>query len=172
MPMSAYMSRLREKIGKDLLQVPSVTVISLDHRGRVLLVKHADTGMWVAPGGSVEPLETPADAAVREMWEETGLLVEPSRVLGVYGGPEFHVVYRNGDQVSYVMTVFECRVVGGELRTDGIETSDVAHFSPAHLATLELAPWVRPVLADAFEGRPGAAFQSGVWRPPTNAAQL
>ncbi len=76
--------------------VPSVTVITFDDQGRVLLVKHADAGVWVAPGGSLDPHESPADAAVREMWEETGLRVEPTRVLGVYGGPEFHVRYAKG----------------------------------------------------------------------------
>ncbi len=63
--------------------VPSVTVITFDDRGRVQLARHADAGVWVAPGGCVDPHESPADAADREMWEETGLLVDPTRVLGV-----------------------------------------------------------------------------------------
>jgi 8-oxo-dGTP pyrophosphatase MutT (NUDIX family) len=47
--------------------MPSVTIVSFDDTGRVLLVKHRDTDLWVAPGGAIEPEETPADAAVREM---------------------------------------------------------------------------------------------------------
>src|SRR5262245_21041746 len=107
--MSDYMRRLRAKIGTDLLQLPSVTVLARDAQGRVLLVRHSETGRWVIPGGAVEPHEVPADTAIREMWEETGLRVELTRVLGVYGGPEFHVTYGNGDEVSFVVTVFEGR---------------------------------------------------------------
>ena len=47
----------------------------------------------------VLPLETPADAAVREAWEETGLHVALSGIVGVYGGPEFLVEYRPGTVV-------------------------------------------------------------------------
>ena len=83
MPISDYMRCLREKVGPDLLLAPSVTIITFDDQGRILLARHADTGVWVAPGGSVDPHESPADAAVREMWEETGLLVEPTKILGV-----------------------------------------------------------------------------------------
>jgi 8-oxo-dGTP pyrophosphatase MutT (NUDIX family) len=70
-----------------------------------------------------------ADAAVREMWEETGLLVEPVRIPGVYGGPEFQVTYSNGDKVSYLMIVFECRVTGVTIRPDRVETLELGYFS-------------------------------------------
>lgn len=168
MPPSDYVRRLREKVGSDLLLMPSVTVISRDDAGRVLLVKHADTGVWVAPGGSVEPDETPADAAVREMWEETGLLVRPTRVLGVYGGPAFRVKYANGDEVGYVMTVLDCEVVGGALVPDGVETLGMSYVNGmAELATLEVASWVPVVLADVFQEGGQASFQLPTWTPPT-----
>ena len=47
--------------------------------------------------------------------------MEPTRVLGVYGEPQFRVSYRNGDQVDYVMVVFEARIVSGSLSPDGTE---------------------------------------------------
>src|SRR5690349_24934449 len=101
MPMSEYMRALRAKVGGQLLQIPSVTILTFDGAGRVLLVKHGDVHLWTTPGGAVDPLETPADAAIREMWEETGLDVELLRVLGVYGGVEFQTTYANGDVVSF-----------------------------------------------------------------------
>jgi 8-oxo-dGTP pyrophosphatase MutT (NUDIX family) len=67
------------------------------------------------PFGWIEPNEKPADAAVREMWEETALLVKLTRILGVYGAPEFLVTYGNEDRVTYIMTVFECEIYEGEL---------------------------------------------------------
>src|SRR5687768_2625984 len=98
--------------------MPSVAVIVYNDQGHILLVKDADTGVWVLPGGSIDPHELPANAAVREMWEETGLLVELVRIVGVYGGSYFQVTYSNGDQVTYIATVFEGRIVQGSIRPD------------------------------------------------------
>ncbi len=166
MPISPYLHRLRECVGHELLLIPSVTTIVFDERRRLLLARHAEGGVWLAPGGSIEPNESPADAAVREMWEETGLLVEPVRVLGVYGGPGFQVTYANGDRVAYLMTVFECRVLGGETRPDGLETLELAYVSRAELETLNLAPWARAILPAVFQERAGAHFQPPTWKPP------
>jgi 8-oxo-dGTP pyrophosphatase MutT (NUDIX family) len=164
MPISPYLERLRRRVGKTLLLVPSVTAVIRDERGRVLLARHAEGG-WVAPGGSVEPNEPPADALVRETWEETRLLVEPLRVLGVYGGPEFEVVYGNGDRVSYLMTVFECRIARGEARADGVETLELAWFAEEELTALGLPAWARLVLHDAFRDAAAVRFRPPGWRP-------
>jgi 8-oxo-dGTP pyrophosphatase MutT (NUDIX family) len=166
MPISPYLERLRRRVGKTLLLVPSVTAVIRDARGRVLLARHAE-GAWVAPGGSVEPNEAPADALVREVWEETRLLVEPLRVLGVYGGPEFEVVYGNGDRVSYLMTVFECRSAPGEARADGVEIRELAWFAEEEIGALGLPAWARLVLYDAFREAAGVRFRAPAWRPGT-----
>lgn len=121
-----------------------------DDRGRILLTKNADVNSWTLPGGSIEPNESPKDAAVREMREETGLLVEPVRIIGVYGGPEYRVVYPNGDITSYVATVFECKVVSGETTPDYEESLDVRYFSEAELNSMQILPMERIVLRDAF----------------------
>ena len=87
MPMSEYMRELRGKLGRRLLELPAVSVVTRDDEGRVLLVQHENGLVWVTPGGAVEPNEAPADSAVLEMWEETGLEVELVRIVGVCGGP-------------------------------------------------------------------------------------
>lgn len=146
MAISDYLRDLRAKVGTTLLLVPSVTGLVFDDSERILLVRHSNGGIWVAPGGAIDPDETPQAAVVRELWEETGLRVEPTRLLAVHGGPDCRVTYANGDESSYVMAIFECRRLGGDLHPDGEETLDARYFSAAELATLDLAPWARVVL--------------------------
>jgi 8-oxo-dGTP pyrophosphatase MutT (NUDIX family) len=119
MPMSGYMRKLREKVGHDLLVLPSAAVAIHDEQMRLLLCLHADKNIWVTPGGLIEPGEQPADAAIRETWEETGLIVELTGLLGVYGGPELVIDYPNGDKASYIGTIFRGRIVAGNIQADG-----------------------------------------------------
>src|SRR5262245_43158101 len=168
MPISPYLHQLREQVGHTLLLVPSVTIVIFDDQGRILLVQHTPGGNWYLPGGSIEPHETPADAAVREIWEETGLQVALSHVIGVYGGPEFHVTYANGDEVSYVTTVFEASITGGQPRPDGDEVVAVSYFSAAELAEMTVPAWMPLVLADAFRRDGRTHFQPPTWQPPAD----
>lgn len=166
MPMSDYMRDVRSKVGHTLLEIPSVSVLVFDDAGRVLLVEHADACAWTTPGGALEPGEVPADAAVREMWEETGLHVSLSRVLGIYGGPEFTTSYANGDRVSFAMIVFEGRRIGGRPRPDGSETLAVGWFGQEDVARLEVQPRVPAVLERAFADREHLHFAPATWLPP------
>lgn len=157
MAMSPYLHRLRERVGSARLLLPSVSAHVFDAEGRLLLVRQRDGGLWSTPGGMIEPDERPADAVVREVWEETGLRVEPVRVAGVYGGPEFIVTYPNGDETQYVIIAFECAVTGGEPRPDGDETMEVRFWSQRETAGLPMPPWLPAILPDAF-ARAGTAF--------------
>ena len=122
MPMSPYVRALRDKIGTALLEVPSVSVLVVDDAERVLLVRHVGGDHWTTPGGMVEPYETPATAAVRETWEETGLFVKLTRIIGVFGGPACGGTYANGDQIAWVSTLFRAQRLSGQLAPDGEET--------------------------------------------------
>ncbi|MEO5766048.1 MAG: NUDIX domain-containing protein [Casimicrobiaceae bacterium] len=165
MPMSPYVRALRAKLGTALLEVPTVSVVVLDEAARVLLVRHVEGNDWTTPGGMIEPLETPADAAVRETHEETGLLVELTRMIGVFGGPLFRARYSNGDEISFVSTVFAARALGGTLAPDGAETLETRYFARGELATLRMKPHVPPVLTLAFADAAHAYFEPATWRP-------
>lgn len=159
--MSDYVRGLRERVGNDLLFMPSAHCVIRDEAGRLLLVRHVE-GRWMLPGGAVEPGETPADAVRRECWEEASVLVEPTRILGVYGGPRFSVVYANGDHAMWVVTVFEGRVLEGEPRPGDDETDDVGWFDADELEGLAMSDATRATLRAALGGRP---FEPATWRP-------
>ena len=163
--MSEFIKGLRSKIGHGLLQVPTAGVLIFDADRRVLLVRHSEGNLWTSPGGMVEPYETPADAAVREMWEETGLLVELVRVLGVFGGLEFSTTYANGDQISWVSTVFEGRTRSGTMRPDGMEILETRYFHEEEVQTLRCKPRLRTVLSVAFGTCSETYFQPPTWSP-------
>src|SRR6266849_9483421 len=110
MGMSDYVRALREKVGHDLLFMPSAHVLIRRDDGRILLVRHVE-GRWMLPGGAVEPGERPAEAACRECLEEAGIVIDPLWIAGVYGGPEYQVTYTNGDRAAWIVTIFEARLV-------------------------------------------------------------
>jgi len=131
MGMSSYIARLRACVGQDLLLVPSAIACIRDEHGRVLLLRRSDgEDLWGFPGGAMEPGERAADAVVREVREEIGLEVKPVELIGVYSDPEFAFDYPNGDSVQPVSSLFECEVVGGELRPDQEEVLGARYFGP------------------------------------------
>jgi len=166
MPLSTYVRAMRAKIGHDLLMLQSVTVMLFENE-RLLLAQDGETGLWMTIGGAVEPDEAPADAAVREFWEETGLVVEPTGLLGVFGGPEFRITYPNGDTASYVVTVFHARRIGGKARPDGSAAVALRFVSRADAATLPMAAWTREMVARAFDHDGTPYFARPSWQPRT-----
>jgi len=136
MPISEYLRAVRSKVGNDLLVLPSAAIVIKDDAGRVLFGLHSDKQIWVVPGGLVEPGELPADAAARETYEETGLEVEVTGLLGVFGGPDLVIHYPNGDVASYVGTIFRGRIIGGQLKPDGSEILDVKYMSRSEIENI------------------------------------
>jgi 8-oxo-dGTP pyrophosphatase MutT (NUDIX family) len=148
MPASDHIRRLREKIGHELLLVPSVAVLPKDAHGRILLVRLTDTGRWATIGGAVEVDEDPRDAAIREAKEEAGVVVELGPILGVLGGPDYRITYPNGDLTAYVSIVYDATVRSGVPAPDGDETIEVGWFTLAEMATAELGQFARTMLRD------------------------
>lgn len=112
---------------------PSVAAIIRNGDGAVLLQRRSDNGLWGLPGGSVEIGESVSVAIVREVREETGLVVEVDRLVGVYSEPSFQIFrYRDGNVVHYINTLMTCRIVGGTLQTCD-ESLELKFFDPARL---------------------------------------
>jgi 8-oxo-dGTP diphosphatase len=129
-----YVTRLRALVGTDLLWLPSVSAVVVDDAGRVLLGQRADDGRWSVVSGIVEPDEQPAQALVREVWEETGLRVAPERLSSVLSHPH---TYPNGDRCRYLNLGFRCRVLDGVARVNDEESVAVRWFTPDGLPSLD-----------------------------------
>src|SRR5271169_1647219 len=117
---------------------------------RVLLVKRAHPpiqGQWSIPGGVLEVGELVREAAIREAREETGLIVAPLDLLGVYDR-----VLRHADgrvQYHYVLIDFLCRRIGGELHAAS-DAAEVRWFPQDDLPTLGLAEDTQDVIHKGF----------------------
>ncbi len=107
---------------------------------RVLLIKRTTPRVWELPGGGIEGDETPAEAVVREVYEETGVHVRVVRELGVYQ----RLGFRPHDGIA-----FACEPIGGT-PTPGEETITVRFF-PVDRLPKGLLPWYRVVIRDALQ---------------------
>ena len=96
--------------------------------GEVLLVQRADSGMWLYPTGWADVGYSPAEVAVKEVWEETGIKSEVVRLLAVNDGMRLGFT-----RIPLYSTVFHLRAIGGELTPHPLECRDVGFFGPDNL---------------------------------------
>jgi 8-oxo-dGTP pyrophosphatase MutT (NUDIX family) len=150
MAMSEYMTNVRSKIGMDLLLVPAVGTAVFDDSGRLLLGRHTDDDQWATIGGSMEPGESPREAALRELHEETGLTACILGIVDAYGGPSFEVTYPGGARVAYVVTMYACQLLGGEPRPQADELREIGWFRPEEAALLPQPGDMSRIVPDAF----------------------
>jgi ADP-ribose pyrophosphatase YjhB (NUDIX family) len=139
-----------------------VSTLPVTPDGRLVLIRRGiepGYGAWAQPGGFLEIDETAHEGAVRETLEETGYIVDPDEVIGVYTRP----------LAAIVVLVWEARVVGGEPATSA-ETLEVRSFAPTEIPWPELAfqtttwairDWVR--LRHPTIGHPALTDEPGRW---------
>ena len=152
MPLSPYVAELRRYVGHDTILAAGAAAIIENEQRQILLIHRSDGLGWSLPAGMLEPGESIAACIVREVREETGLIVEPVHLVGIYSDPELmHVTYPNGDQVHYLSTTFRCRITGGSLVADGEEACEIAFFDPDGLPD-RIWPMHRIRIQDALAG--------------------
>lgn len=119
----------------------SVSGVTFDGAGQVLLIKRRDNDEWQAPGGILELTERFEDGVVREVFEETGVVVEVEQLTGVYKNMAKGVV----------ALVYRCRAINGSPRTSA-ESVDVA-WVPFNEAMSRMRPAFAIRVRDAVGDR-------------------
>jgi 8-oxo-dGTP pyrophosphatase MutT (NUDIX family) len=133
-----YIRTVRAGIGHDRIFYPWSGLALRDESGALFLVRLAEGEQWHCPGGGMEPGETPAATAVRELAEETGLVARPRRLIGCWSA---HLrAFANGDRIQGVAILLEGEVIAGPYRPDATGEIDRAGWYGAD----ELPPLVRP----------------------------
>ncbi|MDQ6727601.1 MAG: NUDIX hydrolase N-terminal domain-containing protein [Actinomycetota bacterium] len=102
-------------------------VVGNEH-GEILLVQRADTGVWLYPTGWADIGYSASEVAVKEVLEETGMQVDPVRLIAVLDGLRLGFT-----SVPLYSLVFHCRLLGGDLRGHPLECSDVGWFAEDNL---------------------------------------
>ena len=153
MPMSDYYKRLRRKIGTECIFSPSVAAIIRNNDGKVLFQRPNPTSdIWSLPAGAIELGETPSQAIVREVYEETGLHVTPTSLIGTFGGVQFRHTYPDRNQVEYVVFVFECKIDSGELQAIDGESYELRFFTVDEMPKLSV-PYPKDIFQDRDDKR-------------------
>jgi ADP-ribose pyrophosphatase YjhB (NUDIX family) len=131
--------------------VAGASAIVVDEQGRLLLQRRRDNSRWALPGGVMEIGESIGQTAAREVEEETGIVVEPDHVVGVYSDPGHVFAYDDGEVRQEFSVCIACRAAGGQLRA-GDEALEVRFFEPADIAGLDMHPSIRKRIDDYREG--------------------
>lgn len=131
-------------MGTDPTDIACVGAVAFDGHGRLLLVKRANPpaqGLWSIPGGRVEPGESAEDAVVREVLEETGLVVRVLREVGT--------VFREAPGGGrYVIRDFLVEPMVDVEPVAGDDAADVRFAAVGDLAADELSPGLLEALTD------------------------
>lgn len=133
--------------------VPGASAIVGTDDGRIVLQRRTDNNLWALPGGVMDIGENIDTAIRREVKEETGLDVEPLRIVGIYSDPNHVFEYSDGEVRQEFSICFACRVLGGELRASD-ESHEVASFTPDELGALDMHPSIRLRIDHYLERRP------------------
>ena len=126
------------------------------HDAKVLLIKRQDVEIWSLPGGAVEAKESLAQAAVREVWEETGIHIRLTRLVGIYSRPHWRAGGDHG-------IVFAAQPLTHAITVQPKEVLEAGYFAPARLPR-PYAWWIEERINDAISGATGTVrCQDAVW---------
>ncbi|MBB1156953.1 NUDIX hydrolase [Amycolatopsis dendrobii] len=120
----------------------AVSAFIQDDEGRILMIRRTDNDLYAIPGGQLELGETLAQAAVREVREETGIECEVTGVIGLYSNPRHVIAYDDGEIRQEFSICFFANFSSGTLTTSN-ESKEVQWIHPHDLQNLNIHPSIR-----------------------------
>ena len=142
----SYLGQLRALIGNRLVLMPGARIVIEHADGRILLQRRTDFGLWGLPGGNAEEGEGLEAVVVREVLEETGLIVSNVEPFGFGCDPHYETFqFPNGDRAQFFALMFYTRSFEGEPAVTDDESSAVGWFAPDSL------PEMLPNMARSIE---------------------
>jgi ADP-ribose pyrophosphatase YjhB (NUDIX family) len=127
-----------ERIGRTARLKLGTSAIIPDAAGdNILLTRRTDNGRWCLPGGAMDPGESIEECCIREVQEETGLVVRVVRLLGIYSTPHRVTYYEDGQRWQIVTANFLAEITGGTLGVSN-ETTAAGFFSPQEIAAMDI----------------------------------
>lgn len=124
-----YSKSIRNLIGHFPMVTPVATVVALNKKGQILLERRSDNGKWTIPSGIIEPGESAKDCAARELYEETGLMVDQGdlHLFDEFSGKQH--VYPHGDVIWSVKLIYIVKRFWGDPKPN-FESTELAWFHP------------------------------------------
>lgn len=159
MPIPEFIVALRQRIGHAPLWLTGITAVVIRDQ-QVLLIQRSDNQAWTAVTGIVEPGENPADCAVREVFEESGIHAVARRLAWVHVTRP--IVHINGDQAQYLDHVFRMDWVSGEPFPADDESLQARWFDLADMPDMSDDMCRRIELAGAGDLDSPTVFETGV----------
>ena len=146
-----YIEDLRKAIGHQCIILTGSVVIIRDKNERILLQKRTHPkGKWGFPGGLMELGESTVETAKREVFEETNLIVDDLKLIGVYSGKDYLCSALNGDEWYVVVVAYMTDKYDGELRINDDESECLEWFSTDEIPE-NIANTHRELLKDYIE---------------------
>lgn len=108
-----YISWIRQRVGPELIFLNFAGGIVCNEHDEVLLQRRGDSDAWGFPGGAMELGESAEETAIREIYEETGLVVKIEHLIGVYTKYSHH--YSGGDKAQTITFFFNANLSEGNL---------------------------------------------------------
>lgn len=132
-----------------------------NEQGELLLIQRADSGIWLYPTGWCDVGYSAPEVVVKEVLEETGIEVEPVRLIGVLDGMRL-----GASRVPLYSLLFFCRATGGSLNLHPLECTDAGWFTRDNLPSpiLGAERWAGPIFA-AIDGEHRDVFYDDLRRP-------
>lgn len=123
-----YIKSLRQYVGTNPIIAPGSAIIVFNRKNEILLQLRSDTDDWGLPGGGMEIGDSFEETAQKELYEETGLIAQELKLVGLASGKELYYKFPHGDEIYNATAIFKATAVKGTMKQN--EESQALKYFP------------------------------------------